>query len=258
MIPRIHFMLWTRGYLRRSGFLLSLSLLILPELASCSAAWNTCSAVVPTPTPQFAGGEPVLPQLQKLYRDAPLPAGGITGSDQSWPLAGHDPANTSAAVAPALRGVMRWFFQTPGPVLASPVAAAGLVLLNGGDGIFYAVDGTTGSLKWRAPVGDTLVAGTAAVTAAVSDGVIYVAAQGTGLKALQLSTGFALWAVDTSLPVRAAPLVDGALLFLLAAADDLLCLFRLTGAEYWEFKSEVVLPNFWPRQGQPALTTSDG
>jgi eukaryotic-like serine/threonine-protein kinase len=247
-------MLSTRGYLRRSGFLLSLSLLILPALASCSVPWNTSSAVVPTPTPQFAGGEPVLPQLQKLYRDAPLPAGGITGSDQSWPLAGHDPANTSAAVAPALRGVMRWFFQTPGPVLASPVAAAGLVLLNGGDGVFYAVDGATGSLKWRAPVGDTLVAG----TAAVSDGVIYVAAQGHGLMALSLSTGLPLWTVDTSLPVRAAPLVDGALLFVLAGANDLLCLDRRTGTEYWEFKSEDVLANFWPSQGQPAITTGDG
>src|SRR5258708_40222770 len=166
---RIHLMLSTRGYLRRSGFLLSLSLLILPALASCSVPWNTSSAVVPTPTPQFAVGEPVLPQLQKLYRDAPLPAGGITGSDQSWPLAGHDPANTSAAVAPALRGVMLWFFQTPGPVLASPVAAAGLVLLNGGDGIFYDVDGHTGRLKWRGPVRDTLVSGTPAVRAAWSD-----------------------------------------------------------------------------------------
>src|SRR5258708_25719065 len=181
---RIHLMLSTRGYLRWSGFLLSLSLLILPALASCSVPWNTSSAVVPTPTPQFAGGEPVLPQLQKLYRDAPLPAGGITSSDQSWPLAGHDPANTSAAVAPALRGALRWFFQTPGPGLASPVAAAGLVLLNGGNRRFYAVDGTTGSLKWRAPRGDTLLAGTAAVTRAVSDGVIYVAAQGHGLMAL--------------------------------------------------------------------------
>src|SRR5258708_29357390 len=149
MIPRIHFMLSTRGYARRSGFLLSLSLLILPALASCSVPWNTSSAVVPTPTPQFAGGEPVLPQLQKLYRDAPLPAGGSTSSDQSWPLAGHDPANTSAAVAPALRGVMRWFFQTPGPVLASPVAAAGLVLLNGGGRGFYSADCSAGSAKRR-------------------------------------------------------------------------------------------------------------
>src|SRR5258708_19727280 len=116
MIPRIHFMLSTRGYARRSGFLLSLSLLILPALASCSVPWNTSSAVVPTPTPQFAGGEPVLPQLQKLYRDAPLPAGGITGSDQSWPLAGPDPPTPSSPLPPPLPDCQPSFFQPPDPL----------------------------------------------------------------------------------------------------------------------------------------------
>lgn len=211
-------------------------------------------AVVPTPTPQFAGGEPILPQLQKLYRLAPLPVGNLLSADQSWPLAGHDPANTSAAIAAPLHGGIRWFFQTPGPVLASPVATRGLVALNGGDGNFYAVDSGTGKLRWRAPVGDTLVAG----TAAVAGSVLYAAAQGHGLMALNLDTGSPLWTVDTRLPVRAAPLVVGSLLFVLAGANELLCLDRQTGSEYWQFKSEDVLADFWPSQNQPAVTTDDG
>jgi len=173
---------------------------------------------------------------------------------QPWPLAGHDPANTFAAPAAPVHGTIRWFFSTPGPVLASPVVANGLALINGGDGVLYAVDAHTGTLKWSAPVGDTLVAG----TPAVAGDVVYVAARGHGLAALDLSTGATLWTVDTRSPVRAAPLVVGSLLFVAAGANDLLCLDRRTGAEYWEFKSEDAFGVFWPTQGQPAVTTDDG
>lgn len=245
---------WTKGHPWRFLELPSLLLLVLLVLVGCSVPWNNSTTIVPTPMPQFAGGEPVLPQLQKLYRDAPLPPGSDAISNQAWPLAGHDPANTSATVASPLQGAMRWFFQTPGPVLASPVVAAGLVLVNGGDGVFYAVDSRSGVLRWQASVGDTLVAG----TAAVADGVVYVAAKGHGLMALNLSTGVPLWIVDTRLPVRAAPLVVGSLLFVPVGANDLLCLNRQSGAVYWEFKSEDVLADFWPTQGQPAITLDDG
>ncbi len=232
------------------------NILLILLLAGCSTPWNgSPSAVMPTPTAQFAGGEPVLPQLQKLYRDAPMPSGSdITAANQFWSLAGHDPANTSATTGSPVRGNIQWFFQTPGPVLASPVVAGGLTLVNGGDGVLYAVDSSTGSLRWRVPVGDALVAG----TPAVADGVVYVAAQSHGLMALNLDTGASLWTVDMHLPVRAAPIVAGSLLFVMAGANVLFCLDRLTGKEYWEFKSEDVLSDFWPSQGQPAITVDDG
>ncbi len=224
-------------------------------LAGCSSPWSSSSTFMPTPTPQFAGGEPVLPQLQKLYRDAPLPsAGDIAATNQSWSLAGHDSANTFATTGSPVRGAIRWFFQTPGPVLASPIVAGGLALVNGGDGVLYAIDSSTGNLRWRVPVGDALVAG----TPAVAEGVVYVAAQGHGLMALDLRSGTTLWQVDTHLPVRAAPMVVGSLLLVMAGANDLLCLDRATGKEYWEFKSEDVLSNFWPSQGFPAVTIDDG
>jgi outer membrane protein assembly factor BamB len=228
-------------------------LLALLLLAGCALPWNAPPAVVPTPTPQFAGGEPVLPQLQVLYRAAPLPTIGSV-SLQSWPLAGHDAANSFAAPALPVHGMTRWFFPTPGPALAAPVVAGGLALINGGDGALYAVDAQTGALRWRAPVGDTLVAG----TPAVADNVVYVAARGHGLMALDLRTGTPLWTVDTRVPVRAPPLVVGSLLFVAAGANDLLCLDRQTGAEYWQFKSEDAFASFWPTQGQPAVTTDDG
>ena len=232
------------------------SLLLVMLLAGCSSPWNSGpSAVMPTPTPQFAGGEPVLPQLQKLYREAPLPSSSdIAIANSSWSLAGHDSANTSATIGSAVRGGTRWFFQTPGPVLASPIVAEGLTLVNGGDGVLYAVDSSTGNLRWRVPVGDALVAG----TPAVAGDVVYVAAQGHGLMALDVHSGASLWKIDTQLPVRAAPIVVGSLLFVMVGANKLLCLDRLSGKEYWVFKSEDVLSNFWPSSGQPAITTDDG
>jgi len=229
-------------------------LLLALLLTGCATPWHTEQAVTATPTPQFAGGEPVLPQLQRLYHDAPPLISSITTSDTSWPLAGHDAANTSATIASRITGTTHWFFQTNGPVIASPVVAGNLVLLNGGDGVLYALNKHTSVMQWRTPLGDTLVAG----TAAIAGGVVYVAAQEHGLRALRLDTGTALWSVDTKLPVRAAPLVVGSLLFVLAGANSLLCLDAQHGAEYWEFKSEDVLTNYWPTQGQPAVATRDG
>lgn len=211
--------------------------------------------LVPTPTPQFAGGEPVLPQLQKLYQDAPMPSrSDIASANQSWSLAGHDAANSFATTGSPVQGRTGWFFQTPGPALAAPIVADGLALVNGGDGVLYAVDSSTGILRWRVPVGDALVAG----TPALAGNVVYVAAQGHGLMALDVHAGASLWKIDTQLPVRAAPLVVGSLLFVMVGANELLCLDRLSGKEYWAFKSEDVLSNFWPSQGQPAITVDDG
>jgi eukaryotic-like serine/threonine-protein kinase len=244
-----------RASLGQHRWHLLLVLIALFLLAGCSVPWSSVPALTPTPTVQYAGGEPVLPRLQKLYHDAPaLLPGNLTVAQQSWPLAGHDPANTFAAASVALKGVTRWFFQTPGPALTAPVVAGGLTLFNGGDGVLYAVNSQTGALQWRVPVGDTLVAG----TPAVADSIVYVAAQGHGLMAINLRNGAILWKVDTQLPVRAAPVVVGSLLLVLAGANDLFCLNRQTGAEYWDFKSEDVFANFWPSQGQPAVTTADG
>ncbi len=220
-------------------------------LAACSGPWS--SSLQATPTPQYAGGEPVLAQLQRLYRLAPSLASSMP-KPISWSLAGYDGANTAAMEATALRGNIRWFFQTTGPVLSSPVVAGNLVLVNGGDGMLYALNRQRGMLQWRIAVGDALVAG----TAAVADGIVYVAAQSHGFMALRLSDGSLLWQVDTRLPVRAAPQVVGSVLLVLAGANDLLCLDKTSGAEYWDFKSEDVLADFWPSQGQPAVSTLDG
>ncbi len=227
--------------------------LCLLLLASCAAPWTTTPTVSATPTPQYAGGEPVLPQLQRLYHDAPALTGSLSLTDSSWPLAGHDAANTSASLANPIMGSMRWFFQTNGPVMASPIVTASLVLVNGGDGILYAVNRETGRMQWRTALGDTLVA----ATAAVANNVVYVAAQEHALRALRLDTGATLWTVDTTLPVRSAPMVVGSLLLVAVGANSLLCLNRQNGEEYWEFKSEDVFANYWPTQGQPAVASLD-
>ncbi len=210
-------------------------------------------SVLPTPTPQYAGGEPVLTQLQRLYRPAPSLAPLIPDA-LSWSLPAHDAANTAAMEAAPLQGKIRWFFQTGGPVLSSAVVAGNLVLVNGGDGMLYALDLHSGVLRWRTAVGDALVAG----TVAVADSTVYVATQGHGVMALRLRDGSMLWKVDTRLPVRAAPMVVDSVVLILAGANDLLCLDRTSGAEYWDFKSEDVLADFWPSQGQPAISTLAG
>ena len=228
-------------------------LVVALALVGCDAPWRAGNAVAPKATPQFAGGEPVLPGLQVLYREAPLPTSAPPAAN-SWPVAGYDAANTAAAAAAPLAGRIAWFLHTPGPALAAPVVAEGTVLVNGGDGALYAADARTGAQRWRVPLGDALTAG----TPAVAEGVVYVATQGHGLSALRLESGAPIWTVDTQGPVRAPPLAVGSLLFVATGANTLRCLDQRTGAEYWAFKSEDTQANFWPTQGQPAVTTMHG
>lgn len=62
-----------------------------------------------------------------------------------------DPAHSgiyTGSGVPKLSGV-KWKFQTGGEVVSSPAVVGGVVYVGSNDGRMYAIDGASGTLKWK-------------------------------------------------------------------------------------------------------------
>ena len=123
--------------------------------------------------------------------------------DDSWPMYGHDIANTrdggknGPSPTDALRMGVAWSFYSPdGDFTGTPVVADGLVIAGSFGGTVYAVDAATGKQRWAHHVGKP-INGTVA-----TDGrrVFVPIAQPSKPKllALSLRTGRELWTTRIS------------------------------------------------------------
>jgi polyvinyl alcohol dehydrogenase (cytochrome) len=122
---------------------------------------------------------------------APLTAG-------EWPMYGHDVANSrngdSAGPSPTqvvgLRPV--WSVQsTDGDFVGTPVEADGTVVAVSGGGSVFAIDASTGALRWSRDLNAT-----ANASVAIADGRVYVPLATTSapaVAALSLADGSPLW-----------------------------------------------------------------
>jgi polyvinyl alcohol dehydrogenase (cytochrome) len=146
---------------------------------------------------QAAAQLPALPQppnpvdLVPHAAPAPLTAG-------EWPLYGHDIANSrdggTAGPSPTqvlgLRPV--WSVKsTDGDFVGTPVEADGLVVAVSGGGTVFAIDASTGALRWSRDLGQT-----ANASAAIAGGRVYVPLATTSapaVAALSLADGTPLW-----------------------------------------------------------------
>lgn len=155
----------------------------------------------------------------------------VTGT-QRWRFATGGPVNSSPAVAGGLvyfgsvdgkfyavdeaTGVQRWSYETRGErrftapgihgaiprtermpdpfdvFLSSPVVIDGTVLFGSGDQHVYALDATTGNIRWAFSTGDVVHS-----SPAVSDGVVYVGSWDRNLYAIDLKTGRERWRYTT-------------------------------------------------------------
>ena len=93
--------------------------------------------------------------LAPVAHAGPLGAALPPCATTDWPMFGHDVARTfsspdqciSRTTAASL--TPRWFFDTSAPVTAQPAVAGGSVFAGDYNGIFYALDATSGALKWK-------------------------------------------------------------------------------------------------------------
>jgi outer membrane protein assembly factor BamB len=147
---------------------------------------------------------------------------------QDWPTFLHDVQRTSASGETILNtanaGLLKkvWATKTNGPLAASPTLVGGVAYVGSWDGFEYAMDATTGAVKWKTNLGLTndppCHPPTLGITsaAAVVNGVVYVGGGDSFWYALDAASGAILWKVFTGDNTQAgahynwsSPLVSG-------------------------------------------------
>ena len=82
-------------------------------------------------------------------------------TSDDWSTYLHDPGRSAASndtalsTANAAQLARQWAYKTGGVVAASPTVAGGTVYAGSWDGYEYALDATTGALKWKTYLGIT-------------------------------------------------------------------------------------------------------
>ncbi len=124
----------------------------------------------------------------------------------------------------------------PMVVYGSPAVAGGLVYVGGYNGKVYAVNDSTGSLRWVYPrqgelepiVGGVVVVG-GELYFGGSDGKVYALDAETGDKKWEFQTGDKIWS---------SPTIDGDTLFIGSLDKKLYALSITDGSKQWEFETE--------------------
>ncbi|HLV99503.1 MAG TPA: PQQ-binding-like beta-propeller repeat protein [Ktedonobacterales bacterium] len=129
---------------------------------------------------------------------------------QDWPMYLHDPQRTSASGETILSTTnvaqlnKLWSFKTGGVIASSATVVGGTVYVGSWDGNEYALDATTGALKWKTFLGVTnanpiCIPPSLGVSssAAVQNGVVYLGGGDSFWYALDANTGAVLWKVFT-------------------------------------------------------------
>jgi outer membrane protein assembly factor BamB len=97
--------------------------------------------------------------------------------------------------APGIHGASPRTELMPDPFdvfLSSPTVVAGIVYFGSGDHHVYAVDASSGALRWKFETGNVVHA-----SPAVADGVVYIGSWDRNLYALNAATGALIWKFQT-------------------------------------------------------------
>jgi outer membrane protein assembly factor BamB len=180
----------------------------------------------------------------------PPPMEGDAGLAQSvWPKYRGDIYNSGQGKGSGATNSLRWSTAAGSAdrIEGSPVIGVdGTIYIGADDGKVYAINGTTGVIRWAVAVQSQGVDATAAIG---SDGTIYVGA-GHSLAALHPATGAEKWRFATTGDVESSPTIgpDGTLYF---GADDakVYAVNAKTGTLKWFF----VFPDGSDTDSSPAL-----
>jgi outer membrane protein assembly factor BamB len=127
----------------------------------------------------------------------------------------------------ATTGEIRWGYPISSVAFSSPVVVEDTVYVGGSEGRVHAVDAATGDARWRTTVGDELYA-----SPAVVDGTVYAAANRT-IAALNASDGGVVWRHNATSFVGSSPAVRDGRVYVGTERGTVLALDAATGAAVW-------------------------
>jgi outer membrane protein assembly factor BamB len=146
--------------------------------------------------------------------------------------------------------------------LSSPTVWNGAVYFGSGDGNIYALDASTGSLKWKFKTGDVVHA-----SPAISDGKLYIGSWDSYFYALDALTGKELWRFKTEedpeihnqVGIQSSATVTDGVVYFGCRDSNLYALDADTGRERWFFsnKGSWVITSPAVRDGKVYFATSD-
>ncbi len=165
-----------------------------------------------------------------------------------WPVFGYDLGHTNyvdpAVHPPVVSGRKAWERKI-GQVISSPVTGLGMVFVASAGGYLYALKQDSGAIVWRVPLGKYL----SDTTPALEGQIIFVAAQGSIVEALDARTGQRYWTFQTNDVIQSPPLVVGQVA-LVATQTTLWALSATKGTVLWQFHRGVF---GWPTTASPTV-----
>lgn len=224
----------------------------LPRRAALTlpaAALAACT----TPKAKIIGHQiPVLPEAIGFYAasDAPavrLPAAATLAS---WPLLGANPDHAPGNVAGPTGLVQSWRAEigTPGgyrqPLVASPVAANGLVFAMDADANVSAFSLNSGERQWHTStrpkhVTMTNIGGGIGYDSSTGSNILYASTGYSELLALDAGSGKIIWRQPLDYPARSAPTIAGGIVALNIQNDILLTFDPASGTPGWRYTGRV-------------------
>ena len=146
--------------------------------------------------------------------------------------------------------------------LSSPAVANGLVYFGSGDGNVYAVDGASGTLKWKFTTGDVVHA-----SPAIAGGLVLVGSWDTNFYALDAATGAERWRFKTGddenthnqTGIQSSAAVADGIVYFGCRDSKLYALDVKTGRQVWAYsnKGSWVIGSPAVKDGTVYFATSD-
>jgi outer membrane protein assembly factor BamB len=143
-------------------------------------------------------------------------------------------------------GNVRWRYETEGASFASaefgfdrktiqssPAVAGGTVFFGSRDGKFYALDASTGELRWRYDHSTPWVISSAAIHQGAA---IVGTSDGLYMHAMNVETGEEIWRFETGDRVFSSPAVSGGVVYVGVHSGRFLALDAASGILSWELK----------------------
>jgi outer membrane protein assembly factor BamB len=146
--------------------------------------------------------------------------------------------------------------------LSSPVVVPGAVYFGSGDGNLYAVDATSGELKWKFKTGDVVHS-----SPAYADGVLYFGSWDSYFYAVDAATGKEKWRfhggedplIHNQVGFQSSAAVADGVVYVGCRDSNLYALEAATGKEKWRFNNQGswVISSPAVSQGKVYFATSD-